>query len=125
MSQQKGAQLGPALLCRLMERCESPLVSCIDHCAVPNQEGCDVQVSVRGGVVKWYETAFVLSVDVRAVFQEEFCHLQVVITCRQVERRRVATLRVTAVDVLWGKKLLNPGHVALLGRVQQSGVTSK
>lgn len=44
------------------------------------------------------------------------------ITC-EVERRGVASLCVSAVDVLWGAELLHSGQAALLGSVQQGGVT--
>lgn len=43
------------------------------------------------------------------------------ITC-QVQRCGVASLRVSAVDVLWRAELLDSGQAALLGSVQQGGV---
>lgn len=43
------------------------------------------------------------------------------VTC-QVERRGVAALRVSAVDVLWRAELLHSGQAALLGSIQQGGV---
>lgn len=39
-----------------------------------------------------------------------------------MQRRGVASLRVSAVDVLWGTQLLNPGQAALLCRIQQGSV---
>lgn len=46
---------------------------------------------------------------------------QVQITC-QVQRRGVASLRVSAVDVFRGAEFLHSGQAALLGSVQQGGV---
>ncbi len=43
------------------------------------------------------------------------------ITC-EVQRRGVASLRVSAVDVFWGAEFLNSGEAALLGSVQQGSV---
>ena len=39
-----------------------------------------------------------------------------------MQRSGVASLRVSAVDVLWRAELLDPGQAALLGGVQQGGV---
>lgn len=39
-----------------------------------------------------------------------------------MQRRGVASLRVSAVDVFWGTQLLNPGQAALLCRIQQGSV---
>lgn len=49
------------------------------------------------------------------------CVLLKALTC-QVKRCGVASLRVSAVDVLWRAELLDSGQAALLGSVQQGGV---
>lgn len=46
----------------------------------------------------------------------------VLITC-EVEWCGVAPLCVSAVDILWGAEFLDSGQAALLGSVQQGGIT--
>lgn len=47
MGQQQGAELSAALLSRLVERSEAPPVRCIHCCLESDEQGGDVQVSVR------------------------------------------------------------------------------
>lgn len=52
MSEQESAQLRPAFLGGLVQRCESPAVGRVHRRVVANEERRDVQVAVRRRVVQ-------------------------------------------------------------------------
>lgn len=60
------------------------------------------------------ELVFLLSTKV-------YKHIRRACTC-EVKRCGVAPLCVSAVDILRGAELLDPGQAALLGSIQQSGI---
>ena len=53
------------------------------------------------------ESAFVLSVDVGAVFQEKLGDFDVVVAGREMERSRIASLSVATIHVLRSHQLLH------------------
>ena len=63
-----------------MERGESPLVRGVYDSVELDKQGGNVQVAIGAGVMKRYEAAFVLGIDVGPVFKEKFGDLQIIVT---------------------------------------------
>jgi hypothetical protein len=71
------------------------------------------------------KSSLVLSVNVCPIFEKKFGDLQVVVAGGQVEWGTVSSLRVSAVDVVFGQKLLDSTQVTLLRGIQQSRIASQ
>ena len=67
VGQEQSAELGPALLGRLVQWGEAPLVGGVDNCGVLDEEGGNVKMAVGAGVVERDQTTLVLCVYIRAL----------------------------------------------------------
>ena len=67
MGQEQSAELGPALLGRLVQWGEAPLVGGVDNCGVLDEEGGNVKMAVGAGIVERDQTTLVLCVYIRAL----------------------------------------------------------
>jgi len=81
MSEKQRAKLGPTFLGGLVQRSEGPTVSGIHRCVAFDEQGCDLDVSIRRCVVQGNQTPLVLRVDIRSVFYQVLGNLQRVSVC--------------------------------------------